>query len=216
MQFSSWLRVLPLAALVSAGAAQAQALPVTGGTTSVKVTSIATLASLGLTLDGVGGASISPGSDGVPIAYFGVTGGSLDTGTFAGTIEHAGSGLRLSNGSASIEVTDFVIDTAGLQLRGDVRYGSTSLSDVALFDIGLTGSPFLPFSLAITAAAAGALSNVLGIPNVTGAVVGEANTVPITAPVPEPATVLSMLAGLAAIGWRIRSRREPEGAPQPA
>jgi hypothetical protein len=37
---------------------------------------------------------------------------------------------------------------------------------------------------------------VLGVPNLTGATIGIANTLPITTAVPEVATVSSMLAGL--------------------
>lgn len=194
-------------ALASAPAA-AQALPVIGGTTGVKLTAAPVLGSAGVSVGLIGSATLSPGSDGLPLVYFPITGGSFDTASFAGEIEHDGSGLTLSTASGSIALTDFVINTSKLELTGGASFGGTSLSDVPLFDIGLSGSPFLPFTLSLTATAAGALSTVLGLPDLTGVTVGTANTLPITSAVPEPATALSMLAGVGLMGL-IAARRRP-------
>ncbi len=194
-------------ALLGTAAAQAAPLPITGGTTAVTLTSAGALTGLGLGVASLGTATITPGSAGTPIAYFGVTGGSIDTASFAGRIEHAGSGLRLFTSSASIDLTNFVIDTTSNVLSGSVSFGSTALSAVPLFTIGASGVITSPFSLTLTGTAAGALSSVFGVGNLTGTVIGTANTVPIAA-VPEPATVASMLAGLALIGG-VMSRRKP-------
>jgi hypothetical protein len=78
---------------------------------------------------------------------------------------------------------------------------------VPLFDLSFGTNPIFPFNLKLTATAAGALSTVLGVPNLTGATIGIANTAPITSPVPELATVSSMLAGLALMGLVLGQRR---------
>lgn len=187
--------------------AHAQALPIVGGVTSVTLTAAPTLASVGLSVAPLGSALVSPGSTGIPIAYFPVTGGAIDTVSFAGSVQHAGSGLSLSSASATVSLTNFVIDTTTSLLSGNVAVGGSALGVVPLFSIGSSGVATSPFSLALTAAAAGALSTVFGIPNLTGAVLGTANTIPITSAVPEPATVASMLAGLALMGGLMSRRR---------
>lgn len=190
---------------VFATSAQAQQLPVVGGLTSVKLTAAPVIVGAGLTVGGVGSAFIAPGSDTIPIAYFPVTGGSIDTGTFAGTILHDGSGLSLSGNGSTVSLTDFVIDTVGGQLSGLVTANGASLGSVSLFTIGLSGTPAWPFSLTLTPTAGAALAQVFGIPNLGGAQLGIANTIPIA--VPEPATVASMLAGLAMLGLVLARRR---------
>jgi hypothetical protein len=187
--------------------AKAAPLPVTGGTTAVKLTSAPTLTGAGVSVSGLGSVALSPGSDNLPIAYFPITGGSLDTGSFAGTIAHNGSGLRLSTSTGSINLTNFLIDTSALSLTGNVAFGSTSLSGVPLFDLSFGSNPIFPFNLKLTATAAGALSTVLGVPNLTGATIGIANTLPITSAIPELATASSMLAGLGLMAWVLGRRR---------
>lgn len=187
-------------------AAQAQALPIVGGLTSVTLTAAPVLIGAGLSVGGIGAAMLSPGSTGIPLAYFPVTGGSIDTVTFAGSIEHAGSGLSLASPTTTVSLTDFVINTSTLLLSGSVAVGSMPLGVVPLFNIGLSGSPSSPFSLTVTPTAGAALATVFGIPNLAGAQLGTANTIPITV-VPEPATVASMLAGLAMLGLVLARRR---------
>jgi hypothetical protein len=187
--------------------AAAQALPIVGGTTTVKLTSAPLLGSAGVSVGLVGSATLSPGSEGIPQVFFPVSGGSFDTASFAGSIEHDGSGLTLTTATGTLTLTDFVIDTVGLRLSGEASFAGTTLSDVPLFDIGLSGSPFLPFSLSLTATAAGALTAVLGLPDLTGTTIGLANTLPITSAVPEPATIGSMLAGVGLMGLVLARRR---------
>jgi hypothetical protein len=180
-----------------AGRSQAAALPVVDGFTSVKLTSFASLAGLGIGVAGLGTATVSPGSDGTPLAYFPVTGGAIDTGSFAGTIEHLGSGLSLSKGATTLNLEDFTIDTASLQLSGLVNGGGPA----QLFDIGLSGNAFLPFELKLSSTAGTALAGAFGIPDLSGTVIGLANSVPVTTAVPEPSTYGMLAAGLAAIAW---------------
>ncbi len=186
--------------------ALAQSLPIIGGVTSVTLTSAPALTGLGLGVGGLGSAIISPGSAGTPLAYFPVTGGSIDTVSFAGSIEHAGSGLSLSTAAVTLNLTNFVIDTVGGTLSGNAAVGSTALGVVPLFNLGSSGVAVAPFSLSLTSAAAGALTALFGVPDLTGFRIGDANTIPVTV-VPEPATVLTMLAGLGLIGVMLRRRQ---------
>lgn len=191
--------------------AQAQALPITGGITSVTLTAAPVLVGAGLGVAPLGTAVISPGSTGIPLAFFPVTGGAIDTVSFAGTIEHEGSGLALSNATTTVNLTNFLINTSTLLLTGDVAVGATSLSDVPLFNIGFSGVAISPFSLQVTSTAAGALTAFLGLPDLTGATLGTANSIPVTV-VPEPETWMTLLAGLALVGATLQRRRARVGA----
>ncbi|KQW42467.1 MULTISPECIES: PEP-CTERM sorting domain-containing protein [unclassified Roseateles] len=213
MKSSLVLAGVALAAGLAAGTAQAQALPIVDGFTSVRLDAAPTLTGAGVTVGLLGSALFSPGSNGIPLVYFPVTGGAIDTATFAGSIEHAGSGLSLTRAGTTVNLSDFVIDTVGGQLTGQVNIGATTLSNVSLFSIGLTGSPAAPFSLSLTATAAGALTSALGLPDLTGVQVGSASTLPITAAVPEPATYAAMLGGLGLLGLVTRRRAKANAAP---
>lgn len=193
--------------VVASAPALAQSLPIVGGVTSVSLVAAPVLSGAGLSVGGLGAAQISPGSDGTPLAYFPVTGGSIDTVSFAGSIEHAGSGLSLSNASATVDLTNFVIDTSTGFLSGNVAVGATALGVVPLFSLGSSGIAIAPFSLSLTPEAGAALATVFGIPNLAGALIGNANSIPITAPIPEPATWMSMLLGLGLVGAAMRRRR---------
>ncbi len=205
MKLSLLTAAVAVGSLLAFGSAQA--LPVVGGTTAVKLTSAPTLTGAGVTVSGLGTATLSPGSDALPIAYFPITGGDINTGSFAGTIAHNGSGLRLSTSTGTINLTNFLINTSTLVLTGNVAFGTTSLSAVPLFDLSFGTNPVFPFNLKLTATAAGALSTVLGVPNLTGATIGIANTLPITSAVPEVATTASMLAGLGLMALVLGGRR---------
>ena len=187
-------------------AAQAQALPITGGLTAVTLTAAPVLVGAGLGFTTLGTAAVSPGSTGIPQVFFPVTGGAIDTVTFSGSIEHEGSGLALFNSSTTVNLTNFVINTTSFVLSGDVASGTNSLSDVPLFNLGFSGVTTSPFSLNLTNTAAGALTALLGLPDLTGATLGTANTIPVTV-VPEPETWMTLLAGLALVGATLQRRR---------
>jgi hypothetical protein len=201
-----------LAALAAPAAVHAQALPIVGGVTSVTLTAAPTLTTLGVGFGTLGTASASPGSDGIPLVYFPVTGGSIDTASFAGSIEHDGSGLSLSSGGTTVNLTDFVIDTVALTLTGQVAVvDGPALGAVPIFNLGFSTNPVSPFTLSLTAAAAGAITTVFGLPDLTGVTLGTANTIPITTAVPEPATYAAMLAGLALVALTLARRRAGQG-----
>jgi hypothetical protein len=205
------------AALVAAAtlpmSAQAQSLPIVGGFTAVTLTSAPTLTGAGLSVGTLGSALFSPGSAGTPLVFFPVTGGTLDTVSFGGSIEHAGSGLSLANAASTVNLTDFTIDTLGGVLTGQVAVGTSALGAVPLFSLVPSGNLVSPFSLRLTAAAAGALTTVFGLPDLTGIEIGTANTLPITSAVPEPSTYAVMLSGLALLAW-LTQRRRAEAVPR--
>jgi hypothetical protein len=189
--------------------AQTQPLPVIGGVTSIKLTSAATFEAGGMSIGTFGSTLFSPGSDGVPLVYLPITGGSIDTSSLAnfGQIEHAGSGLSFTIGAVTLSFSDFVIDTAGLRISAEVGSAYASYGVIPVFTLSQSGNTAAPVALALTGDAATAFSTSFGVPDLTGVRFGLANTVPITAAVPEPATVLSMLAGLGLMGWRMGRRR---------
>ena len=198
--------LLPASALA---ATEVRPLPVIGGVTSIKLTSAATFAAGGVTIGVSGSTLFSPGSDGAPLVYFPITGGSLDTaspGTF-GQIEHQGTGLSFSMGAATLSFSDFVIDTVGLQISAVLASAGNASAVIPLFTFSGSGNAAAPLLLALTASAAGAFTSVLGAPDLTGFNVGLANSVPITAAVPEPATLTAMLGGLGLLAWRVGRRR---------
>lgn len=83
------------------------------------------------------GVSVSPTGDAHPSGSkiaFPITGGSLDTKTLAGKVEHSG-GLKFTAGKASLGVEDFVIDTAKGVLTARVSGTDTR---VPLLDLSLT------------------------------------------------------------------------------
>ncbi len=212
MKFTHLTASAALVAALAAPAVQAQALPIVGGITSVTLTAAPTLTTLGVGVGTLGTATVSPGSDGIPLVYFPVTGGAIDTASFAGSIEHDGSGLALSSAGTTVNLTDFVIDTVGLTLTGEVAVeGGAVLGAVPLFDLGFSTNPVSPFTLSLTPAAAGALTAVFGLPDLTGVTLGTANSIPVTT-VPEPATYAAMLAGLAMVGLSLARRRRQEQA----
>lgn len=191
--------------------AHAQSLPIVGGFTAVTLTSASTLAGAGLSVGTLGSALFSPGSAGTPLVFFPVTGGTLDTVTFAGSIEHVGSGLSLTGGGTTLDLTSFTIDTVGGVLTGQAAVGASALGAVPLFSLVPSGNLVSPFSLRLTSSGAGALTALFGLPDLTGIEIGTANTLPITSAVPEPSTYAIMLSGLALLAW-VAHRRRPDAA----
>lgn len=205
---AGWLGGLAL--VLGLGAGNARALPLVGDQTIVLLTSAGLLESVGIAVAPSGTAVVALDVVGRPEAVFPITGGDL-TG-LAGTIEHDGSGLVLSQGSTELPLSNFLIDTTQLLLFGD-----TPLGNVPLFDIGLCtnlagtegqcidgdGSVLLDgFKLSLTSAAAGALSQVFGLPDLTGTQIGVAYI--DARAVPEPGTALLVASGLAALARRRR------------
>ena len=199
-------------ALVMGLGGPARAVPLVGDQTIVLLTSAGLLAGAGISVAPIGAAEIGLDLAERPEALFPITGGDV-TG-LAGTIEHDGSGLLLAQGATELPLTNFLIDTTALVLSGD-----TPLGNVPLFDIGLCtdlagtadqcidgdGSVLLDgFKLSLTDTAAGALTQVFGLPDLTGTQIGVAR-IDVRA-VPEPSTAVLIGAGLVAAAAS-RSRR---------
>ncbi|WP_066039473.1 hypothetical protein [Herbiconiux solani] len=108
------------------------------------------LTSLGLTPGVVGTATLTDG-----VLAFPITGGNVDyydpnesyRPYVQGSIEHEGSGLSLSAGGTTVELTNFTIDPGTSELYGDVAAnGSPVVSQALLFD--LDGSTLKPLQTA--------------------------------------------------------------------
>jgi hypothetical protein len=132
------------------------------------------------------GVSVSPTGDAHPTGSgiaFPITGGALDLGTLAGTIEHSG-GLEFRAGDTVLGVQDFVIDTAAGVLTAEVSGTDTR---VPLLDLDLSGAAVEADSkgvtvrgvqAALTAEAAAALNETFGVSLFTeGIPVGTAKVV---------------------------------------
>lgn len=203
------LASVAIAAASLVQSAHAQQLPIVGGFTSVQLSE--TFLSYEPTVTAIGSTLLSPGSNNQTVAYFPITAGSIDTISFLGDIQHIGSGLSISKGVNSVQLTDFIINTGNDTLFANVTYGFTQLGTVALFSIGLSGVPSAPFSLQLSQQASDVLYPLLtgindGGGSIAGVTFGLANTLPITAAVPEPSTYALLLAGLCVVG-RLSARR---------
>jgi hypothetical protein len=116
----------------------AQIDQLTGQTTAVKLDAgfVSALESLKLTPAPVGDAKIENGS-----AKFPITGGNVtyyEPGSVSpyvqGRIDHDGSGLSLTGGGKTVELTDFVIDPGKSVLTGTVTVdGEQAAADAPLF-----------------------------------------------------------------------------------
>ena len=104
------------------------------------------LTSLGLTPGVLGGATLTDG-----VLAFPITGGNVDyydpnedyRPYVQGSIEHDGSGISLTNGAITVELTDFRIDPGTSQLFGTVTAnGELVANDVYIFN--LDGSTLNP------------------------------------------------------------------------
>lgn len=201
--------------LLSVSATPANAIPLAGDYTLIDVTSAQALSGAGVAISALGAAELySSAALGVTLALLPVTGGDVDIPTsFAGTIEHAGSGLRLSFLGADIDFTNLVINTVTNQVVADFAIGAASgtadIFDILPCDSGppgtcmtIPGSALIPSALRLGFSANGAalIEFGFGIPGLAGIQFGVANTAIV--PVPEPGTALllgSSLVGLAAL-----------------
>jgi hypothetical protein len=138
--------LLSFAALTTATRAT-QILP--ANTTDVTLISADTLAALGISVTPTGTAMLAPGSS-PPEVMFPITGGTA-TGA-ALMIEHNGSGLALSDGTTTVTIGNFLVDTQQLEVFSYL--GAPAAPTIPIFNI-VAGSPL---ELTLTAAAAGALN----------------------------------------------------------
>lgn len=179
------------------------AAAINGVETAVELTAAGLLAANGVTVQPVGTAALDATT---VTATFPITGGTLN-GSDA-LIEHAGSGLSLSKGSDHLLLLNFLIDTAAATVFGDAVViddvagtpSATALNDIPLFALGSATSGGIP--LLLSTAAAGAVSSLFGLPDLSGAQIGLAN--PTLSAVPVPAAVWLMGSALAAVGLRRR------------
>ncbi|MEM7471018.1 MAG: VPLPA-CTERM sorting domain-containing protein [Pseudomonadota bacterium] len=176
---------LPLMATAAAGASVFNLI---GNQTTVSVT--ADLAGLGLT-PGTTGTATANGAD----FSFGITGGSVDLGTGEALIEHDGSGVSLTDGTSTATVGNFFIDTAAGTISGTLN---DAIDDVVFFTLGNSTADGI--QVLISSALGGALTDVFGAPNLTGAQFGLANVDLQVAPIPLPAGLPLLVAGIAAFG----------------
>jgi len=147
--------------------------PIIGGQTSVSLTSAAVLQSLGIGVAPLGSATVdASGPD--PVATFGITGGTESAEGNADVILHQGSGLELSNGASTIDLTDFRIDTANSVVRANVTVDGTAAGNLPVFDLGPGGA------LTLTDAAANVVSDTFAAPDITSSItIGLASPVPV-------------------------------------
>lgn len=208
--------------LLAGAAAPARAIPLAGDRTTLDVTSFQALSGLGVTLSGLGSTIVfsNPGAQ-LFFAIFPVTGGDVDLpNSFAGTIEHAGSGLRLSVLGADLDLSNLLVNTSAGAVTGDVSSAGAATVNLSLFDIvpcsgGLPGTcltqsglAFIPtgYGLRVASDLATKLDQVLGLSGLSGFQLGVANTALL--PVPEPGSALLLGGALTALcaGRRTRHR----------
>ncbi|HEX2414130.1 MAG TPA: HtaA domain-containing protein [Thermoleophilaceae bacterium] len=101
----------------------------------------------------------APDGDGIG---FPITGGTVDSESLAGTIDHSG-GLRFSAGGTNLEVTDFVVDTEAGTLTATAGGGEIPLLtlDLAGLERSMEGGAIVASGItaALTAEAAQALND---------------------------------------------------------
>jgi hypothetical protein len=200
----------------SQGVATAVPIGVINGATQLNVTSFGTLTDLGVTVAPGGTAQVVDLSPILPspIVFYDVT--SVDLDPASTRIFHVGSILDLST-TATVSLSDFVINASTGFVLADVDAPGGSLMGAPVFAInkacsvadpclGLDGTATVDgLELTLTAAAAGVLSDNLGIIDLTDAVVAVANS--SFTPIPEPGTGLLALTGLVMLGFQARRRR---------
>ena len=123
-----------------------------GGTTAVALDAdfVAALGTLGLTPATVGNATLADGSVSFPITGGTVTVFDKDSGYrpyVQGTLLHQNSGLSLTAGGTTVELTNFTVDPGTpARLFGDVSVnGEQAVASAPLFD--LNGSTLNPISM---------------------------------------------------------------------
>ena len=200
-RFAAAAAILASAGFFAATAQAATILPI--GETTVSV--VAPLSTLGLGAAPTGTATLDT-SGARPLFAFDITGGTVDTSGNA-LIEHEGSGVQLfalADTTIFAEVGDFLIDTFAGTVSGTVNGAGAG---TVLFNFG--ESTRFGIVLEISSDLAAALAGVFGAPDLTGARFGYANTDPQIgpAPIPLPATLPLLAAGLLVAGLAARRRK---------
>ncbi len=201
-----------VAACIGLGGASTVAEAATVGIAGVetKVTVTAPLGALGLSGAPFGTATADV-SGANPVFTFPITGGTIDSHTDTALIEHQGSGVTLSalaDSTKSATVGNFLINTGTGTVSGGIIDAGTGMevaSGVTFFDIASSGDP-RGVELLISTALAGALTDVFGAGDLTGATFGFA--APDVKPVPLPPAALLLLGGLGVMGaTKLRKRK---------
>lgn len=188
----------------------AQAVPVTGGTTVVRV-----LAPLGDIVPGVLGSATVRSADPLDL-LFPITGGDVTpfTGTFdaVGQLFHEGSGFSLTLGADVAEIRNLIVNATDTELTvlGDVTLNGVSLGDDLELFYALPGvSVLLPISdpvlqLNLTQTAVDLLEDVFGIDDIDiDQRFGTVATAPeFAAAVPAPAALALFGLGALALAGR--------------
>ncbi|MEM6639711.1 MAG: PEP-CTERM sorting domain-containing protein [Pseudomonadota bacterium] len=182
---------------LTAPTASASTVDVIGGVTEVEILSFFTLTNAGFNVGLLGSATLDA-SGLIPVASFGITGGSVDTVTGNALIEHDGSGVSLDNGVDFVNLENFLVNTETLILSGDVTVNGSFVANVDLFNI--TGGTLLQ----LTGGAADALNGVFGTSIPEGFKFGHATVSPVVVPV--PAAFPLMVTALAGLGFASRRR----------
>jgi PEP-CTERM motif len=199
---SAAIAAIAIGGMLSLNPAASNAALIIGGMTDVVLTSADVLSGLGVTVAPLGTATIESTMP-FPTSVFPITGGSIGAG--GALIQHDGSGLELSAGGVSVDLQNFLIDTAGGVIDGLVTIGSgPPVGVLALFTLGTGTSATMNIPLTLTMGAADALNTVFfpngGGPFSTETQIGVASTFPTVGGVPEPTTWGMMLLGFAGLG----------------
>lgn len=201
------------------GAGNAQAFPISGDQTEILLTSVPALTNAGLTFAPLGLAVMAPDNTSLLglaprfQALLPITGGETST----GDIFHDGSGIRLSNGSFDVDLSDFHLNLFTNTVTGTLAAGGNTFTGVGLFTVfpciaalgscvDGDGSIIVDgLRLDYSDTTAGAIQAMFGVGGLTGAQFGVAY--PDLRAVPEPTAALLVFGGLAGLAVQGRRRR---------